>query len=203
MAEKSNREYSTGTDILQRMEIVEIHLKTIDSTQTYAKTHGKSFDKTKITCITAEEQTEGKGQFQRKWISPPNVNLYATFYFHLPNPSEKITELAILLAKCIKNVLAKNGLNPTMKWPNDVLVNEKKIAGVLCETEFHAHHIEIILGFGLNVNMDVSDLAKIDQRATSLKNETGRVWDKKALLKEIQEELIAGLYPFKGADFSK
>lgn len=175
------------------MKIVDICLDTIDSTQTHAKTHGQSFDKTKITCITAEEQTAGKGQFERKWISPRGVNLYTTFYFHLPNPTENITELSILLAKCIKKVLIDNGLAPTMKWPNDVLVNGKKIAGVLCETIFHEKYIEIILGFGLNVNMEIEDLAKIDQAATSMKNETGRVFDKTALLKQIQIELINNL----------
>jgi BirA family biotin operon repressor/biotin-[acetyl-CoA-carboxylase] ligase len=179
------------------MEIIEIHFDTINSTNTYAKTHGSSFATGKITCIIAEEQTAGKGQFQRKWASPRGVNLYATFYFHLPKQTKKITELAILLAISIKKVLEKNELHPTMKWPNDVLINGKKIAGVLCETEVHASYIEIILGFGLNVNMEGSDLALIDQPATSLKNETGRLWDKKILLKQIQAQFLIDLDLFK------
>ena len=87
-------------------------------------------------------------------------------------------------------MLNEEGVQATMKWPNDVLVNGKKVAGVLCETVFHASHIEIILGFGLNVNMGSEDLAKIDQPATSLKKETGRVWDKQVLLQRIQAELL-------------
>jgi BirA family biotin operon repressor/biotin-[acetyl-CoA-carboxylase] ligase len=179
------------------MELTEIHLDTIDSTNTYAKTKGPSFASDKITCIVAEEQTRGKGQFQRKWISPRGVNLYATFYFHLPKETQKLTELAILLAMSIGKVLKINGLHPKMKWPNDILIHGKKIAGVLCELEFHASHIEIILGFGLNVNMEEFDLVKIDQPATSLKNETGRVWDKKILLKQIQAQFLIDLDLFK------
>src|SRR5882672_12912016 len=101
------------------MEIFEIHLDTIDSTQTYAKVHGLEFPKDKITCLLAEEQTAGKGQFQRKWVSPRGSNLYVTFYFHLPANTENITTLALLMAKTIKKILEHEGLNPTLKWPND------------------------------------------------------------------------------------
>lgn len=179
------------------MEIVEIHLKTIDSTNTYAKIHGKDFAQNKITCITAEEQTEGKGQFQKKWVSPPHVNLYATFYFHLPPDAQDLRELSLTLGKSIKKVLDTEGLPATMKWPNDVLIRGKKVAGVLCETIFHTEYIEVILGFGLNVNMGKEDLAQIDQPATSLKNETGRHWDKERLLKQIQEQWLLDIQFFR------
>lgn len=179
------------------MEIVEIYLGAIDSTHTYAKTHGESFEAGKITCITAEVQTAGKGQFQRKWVSPAGVNLYTTFYFHLPTQVENITTLALLMATSVKTVLEKEGLHLALKWPNDVLLNGKKVAGALCETVFHPHHIEIILSFGLNVNMEEKDLATIDRPATSLKNETHRLWDKKDLLKKIQQQFLFDLTAFK------
>ncbi len=185
------------------MEIVEIHLISVDSTHTYAKTHGDSFPKDKITCITAEEQTAGKGQFQRKWVSPPKVNLYTTFYFHLPVKTENITSLALLMAISVKTVLEKEGLKASLKWPNDVQLNGKKVAGALCETIFHPLHIEIILSFGLNVNMEEKDLATIDQMATSLKYETDKTWDKKDLLKKIQEQFLLDLAAFKKTNHCK
>jgi BirA family biotin operon repressor/biotin-[acetyl-CoA-carboxylase] ligase len=179
------------------MEIVEIHLNTVDSTNTYAKTHGSSFARDKITCITAEEQTSGKGQFQKKWISPSRVNLYATFYFHLPPNTQNLTELTLTLGKSIKKVLEERGVPASMKWPNDVLIQGKKVAGILCETIFHKTHIEIILGFGLNVNMGQEDLIKIDQPATSLKNETGHAWDKEELLRQIQKQWLLDIQFFR------
>lgn len=179
------------------MELNEIHLESVDSTNTYAKTHGQSFAPDQVTCIIAEKQTGGKGQFQKKWHSPPDVNLYVTFYFHLPNPVKELSSLAILMAKCIKTVLEKEGIHTTLKWPNDVQVNGKKIAGALCETIFHPEHIEIILGFGLNVNMESEDLAAIDQPATSLKKETNRIWNKRDLQKKIQTQFLHDLELFK------
>lgn len=170
------------------MKIKKIFLETIDSTNTYAKTHAQAFASDALTCIFAEEQTAGRGQFGRKWISPKGVNLYATLYFHLPLKTEKIEELAIFMAKTIKTVLEKQGLSPTLKWPNDLLLEGKKVAGVLCETVFQKTHIEVILGFGLNVNMEEKDLAQIDRQATSLKLETGRPWDKNELLDLILDE---------------
>ncbi len=167
------------------MNIKKIFLESIDSTNTYAITHGSNFGRDALTCIVAEEQLAGRGQFGRTWISPKGVNLYATLYFHLPSKAEKIEELALFMAKCLKSVLEQQGVHPTMKWPNDLLLNGKKLAGVLCETVFHPDHIEIILGFGLNVNMEAEDLAKVDQKATSLKQETGRIWDKNLLLDQI------------------
>lgn len=180
------------------LSIKEIYLDIVDSTNTYAKIHGASFAPNEVTCIIAEEQTGGKGQFQKKWNSPPRVNLYVTFYFHLPNPTQNLSSLAILMAKSIKTVLDREGFHATLKWPNDVQVSGKKIGGALCETIFHPKHIEIILGFGLNINMEDRELAAIDQPATSLKNETNRTWDKKEILKKIQTQFLHDLEQFRG-----
>lgn len=175
------------------MIVKKIFLSCIDSTNTYAKTNGSNFAKDELTCIVAEEQLAGQGQFGRKWISPKGVNLYATLYFHLPSKTEKIEELALFMAKILKTVLEQQGLSPLLKWPNDLMLNGKKLAGVLCETVFHPDHIEIILGFGLNVNMEEEDLIKIDQKATSLKQETGRIWDKEMLLEHILKQFLSDL----------
>ncbi len=89
------------------------------------------------------------------------------------------------MAKCLKTVLEEHGVPVTLKWPNDLLLNGKKIAGVLCETIFYPEYIQVVLGFGLNVNMEEKDLIQIDQAATSLRQETGRIWDKEELLDQI------------------
>jgi BirA family biotin operon repressor/biotin-[acetyl-CoA-carboxylase] ligase len=175
------------------MKIRDIYLDTVGSTHTYAKEHLLDFEAEELTCITAEEQTKGQGQFQRKWISPRFVNLYVTFYFQIPATAPYLKELASLMIKSVQKVLQREGLDPKMKWPNDLLLNGKKIAGALCDTEFHESYIEIILSFGLNVNMEEKDLSQVDQPVTSLKEETKRIWDKKALLKEIQSQFILDL----------
>src|SRR4051812_3291883 len=118
--------------MLSMYDVVNIHLDQIDSTNTYAKQHAQDFAPDKITCITAEEQTAGRGRFQRKWISPRGVNLYTTFYFRLPLSTLHLTSLCQVAAFSVSSLLLQSDLHPKIKWPNDVLLSGKKISGVLC-----------------------------------------------------------------------
>jgi BirA family biotin operon repressor/biotin-[acetyl-CoA-carboxylase] ligase len=84
-----------------------------------------------------------------------------------------------------------SGLDPRIKWPNDVLLNDRKVAGLLNEIHSEADRIHfVILGIGINLNMDASMVSKeIRSRATSLKIETGQTVSRKAFLKTLLEEL--------------
>lgn len=183
------------------MEMNEIHLEKIDSTQTFAKEKASQFPKDRITCITAEEQSAGRGRYQRKWVSPRGVNIYATFYFILPHDALHLTALAHVMGFSCAQMLIAEGFHPKLKWPNDVTLHRKKIAGMLCETSFLKGTAEIFLGIGLNVNMSHEDLVKIDQPATSLKEETGKLWDKAAVLKKLQKQFSHNLELFKKEGF--
>jgi len=183
-------------------EIVNIHLDKIDSTNTYAKKNSQTFAPDTITCITAEEQTAGRGRFQRTWISPRGVNLYATFYFRLPVNSLHLISLGQVMTYSFASILLKEGLHPKIKWPNDVLLNGKKISGILCETTFHERFVEIYLGIGINVNMEAAAASKIDKPASSLKIETGKTWDKNALLKKLEKQFLVDLEKFKKDGFT-
>ncbi|MBX7066348.1 MAG: biotin--[acetyl-CoA-carboxylase] ligase [Parachlamydiales bacterium] len=179
----------------------EVHLDVVDSTNVYAKKHCKSFPPGKITCVTADEQTAGVGRYQRKWVSPKDVGLYATFYFTLSLNTLHLASLAQLMALSLASVLQKEGLKPEIKWPNDVRLHGKKISGILCETQFHPDHVDIFLGIGINVNLDAASAAKIDQPATSLFIETKKKWDKKEVLKKLQAQFIHDLERFKREGF--
>jgi len=184
------------------MEIKDIHLETVGSTNEYAKTHSSQFDPQEITCINADQQTAGYGRMQRRWHSPKDCNIYATFYFRLSLQTLHLASLAQIMTLSVSMVLIKEGLCPKIKWPNDVQLNEKKLAGVLCETRFHTDGIEIFLGIGINVNMDLDQLSLIDQPATSLSNETGHLWDRAVLLKKLQKQFAADLEKFKKEGFT-
>jgi BirA family biotin operon repressor/biotin-[acetyl-CoA-carboxylase] ligase len=180
----------------------EIHFDLIDSTNTYAKTHYASFPKGEITCITAEEQTAGYGRYQRKWISPRGVNICATFYFQLPSHTPHLMSLAEVMAHSFATVLIQEGLQPKIKWPNDIQLSGKKLSGVLCETQFHKGVVDLFLGIGINVNLSAEMAAQIDQPATSLLIETGRKWDREALLKKLQKQWMIDLEKFKKEGFA-
>jgi len=184
------------------MEIKDIHLESVGSTNDYAKTHCSQFDPKQITCITAEEQTEGHGRMQRRWHSPKGHNIYATFCFQLPLHTLHLVSLSQIMTLSLSMVLLKEGLFPKIKWPNDVQLNGKKIAGILCETQFHSDRIDIFMGIGVNVNMDANQLVYIDQPATSLSIETKLAWDCTILLKKLQKQFAVDLQKFKKEGFT-
>lgn len=190
------------------MKILEIDLETIDSTNSYAKNnHEMLFAKMKaahadILCITAETQTAGRGRNQRSWVSPPKVNIYATFCFRMPRETRNLSTLAQLMACSLCSVLEQEGFHPKIKWPNDIQLSGKKVAGILCELVFSQLSAEIFLGLGVNVNMSSSTFEQIDQPATSLKEETKKIWDRQKLLKMIQSQLGTDLLLFQKEGFA-
>ncbi len=180
----------------------QIHLETIDSTNTYAKKHFETFPPDQITCITAEEQTAGRGRYQRKWVSPRGVNIYATFYFRLPIDTLHLISLAQVMAYSLTAVLLREGLSPKIKWPNDIQLSGKKVSGILCETVFQKEWVDLFLGIGINVNLDKKSAAQIDQPATSLRIETGGEWSREILLSKLQKQFTADLQKFKKKGFA-
>ncbi len=179
-----------------------IHLTSTPSTNTYARDHVSEFDPGQITCIDADAQTAGRGRQERIWLSPAKQNIYATFYFRLKLPVPHLASIGQVMTLSLATVLAKHNLECTIKWPNDVQIGEKKMAGVLCETEFSSRWVDIFCGIGINVNMDRHELDKIDQPATSLLIETHRAWDRKALLDELQTRFAIDLVRFKKEGFA-
>lgn len=179
-----------------------IHLDVIDSTNAYAQQHAAAFAPDRVTCITAEEQTAGRGRFRRRWHSPRGVNLYATFYFQLPPNTPHLGSLSQWMAACCASLFLEEGLHPKIKWPNDLQLSGKKVAGILCETVFRENVIEVILGIGINVNMSREELAQIDQPATSLREETGRLWDREALLEQLIKKFTEQLSRFRREGFA-
>ena len=180
----------------------EIHLKTIDSTNTYAKKHAPTFPKGQITCVIAEEQTAGRGRFHRTWDSPKGGNLYATFYFLLPASSKSLMSLSQIMACSMAKVLLTEHFSPKIKWPNDIQLSGKKCSGILCETRFQGEEVEIFLGIGLNVNMGQDLLGNIDQPATSLFVESGKEWNQLEILQKLQTQFASDLALFTKKGFA-
>ncbi len=166
------------------MEIIYRHFETLPSTNDWAKAHLSSFSREALHVISSDCQTSGRGRYGRKWISPRGSNLYATFVFFSETAEPvAITRLLALTAAALFPFECQ------LKWPNDLLVNGKKIAGILCETSSDA----IIIGIGINVHMTAEELAQIDQPATSLQLETGRDYSVKELLHDLSGRFASEL----------
>ncbi len=124
--------------------------------------------------VVAEEQTAGRGRMGRSWLSPPGMGLYFTVI--LRPAFDQLRYLAVIapLAVC-RAVEQTTGLFTRIKWPNDVLVEGKKVCGVLAQSELADEEVRyLLLGVGVNVNLDVAAHPEIRDIATSLRAELGR-----------------------------
>jgi len=142
------------------------------------------------TVVVAAEQTLGRGSRGRKWISPAGVNLLFSTLLRPSVPVERLSELAFVAGVAVARYLIDSvGLPARVKWPNDVRVGGKKIAGVLIETVGGASgQPTAVVGVGLNVNWRElpSDIA---DTATSVLIETGRETDMESALEGIVDSL--------------
>ena len=168
------------------MELV--FLEEVESTNKYAKEHIKDFND--MTLIYTDNQTNGRGRLDRKWSFGGKDNIYASIIL---KPSNEMKEIYSNLTQYLCVVLAQTfeeyGVTPTIKWPNDIQINGKKISGILAEGVIENGKLEgLILGFGINLNTKIDFLSKINQPATSLNIETGRFIDKKIFLKKLLEK---------------
>jgi BirA family biotin operon repressor/biotin-[acetyl-CoA-carboxylase] ligase len=138
--------------------------------------------------ITTEFQTDGRGKPGRKWESPRGKNLLFSVLFRPEvrvNVAPMITQIA---CRSVAAVLTeKYGMSPAFKRPNDLLINGKKICGVLVETSSVADRLEaVIIGIGLNVNASGPELFP---GSTSIREETGQETDRSELLNQILFQL--------------
>lgn len=179
-----------------------IHFDTIDSTNTWTKKNASTLDPNELTCITALEQTAGRGRFGRKWVSPKGQNIYATLYFCLERSCPYICNLGQILSLSCITVLKKNGFQPQIKWPNDILLNSKKVAGILCETVSFEDRIGIVLGIGINTNMRQDLLDMVDQPATSLTQLSGQTWTLEQIIEPVLTQFIKDLEKLKSEGFA-
>ncbi|HRK62552.1 MAG TPA: biotin--[acetyl-CoA-carboxylase] ligase [Candidatus Omnitrophota bacterium] len=144
-------------------------------------------EKLKTLVLAADHQTQGRGQFGRKWLSSPNENLLFSFYFKpriQPDEAAPITQLA---CRAVLTVLTDLKLSCMIKPPNDILVNGKKICGILTEASSSGKHLNhIIIGIGLNVNGNRETLLP---EATSIRIESGKEENREKILKLIVSQL--------------
>jgi BirA family biotin operon repressor/biotin-[acetyl-CoA-carboxylase] ligase len=182
------------------MKIHYIYLDSIDSTNNWVKSHFPELSS--LTCVTAQEQTAGRGRFQRHWISPPGENIYATLYLTVPLGSRYLSNLGQIMAFACAKVLRGIGFQAQLKWPNDVLIQGKKIAGILTETITQDKEIAVIIGIGINVNMPTEALEAIDQPATSLLQLSKKKWDLQELTELLMNHFLIDLALLKKSGFA-
>jgi BirA family biotin operon repressor/biotin-[acetyl-CoA-carboxylase] ligase len=144
------------------------------------------------TVVVADRQSAGRGRLGRRWESPPGVNLYASVLLRPPIHPRHASQLTFLSAAAVARAVAEaSGLRPTVKWPNDVLLRGKKVAGLLNEMEAETEGVHfVVLGIGVNLNMRAEQFpADLRYPATSVGIESGRPVSRTAFARSLLRHL--------------
>ena len=124
------------------------------------------------TVVIAGKQTTGKGRRKRAWLSPKgNIALSVILY---PDIAQLPSLIMLASLAVVRSIKAVTGLKPQIKWPNDVLINGKKVCGILIESNILGDTVDYaVIGIGVNVSLSPSDFPEISSPATSLSDELG------------------------------
>lgn len=161
-----------------------------------------------IVCV-ANQQSAGRGRNGRVWQSPANSNIYLSVGFKLEQAEpSNISGLSLVSGVVLARFLRGLGLKPSLKWPNDLLIKEKKLAGILLESRIRGNEAYVIVGVGLNVMMPEGASLHIDQPWTdlrcSLDNKqllSARGMERNRLVAGMVEFLMDGIVEYQSSGF--
>jgi BirA family biotin operon repressor/biotin-[acetyl-CoA-carboxylase] ligase len=183
------RDSISGRSMIIGREI--IFFDTINSTNTYAMELG-DMGYPEGTVIIADAQTGGKGRLGRKWLSPQGKNLYMSIILRpviLPRDAAILTLMSAVA--CVSAIKRLSSVHASIKWPNDIMVSDRKLGGILTEIKADMDRIfHAVIGIGININIEACDMPdEIKACATSIKNESGDAQSRTLFVIEILKEL--------------
>jgi BirA family biotin operon repressor/biotin-[acetyl-CoA-carboxylase] ligase len=154
------------------------------------------------TVVLADAQTAGRMRARRAWYSPKGVNLYASALLRDPLTPMQVHVIALVASLAVSDAIKALGLTPSIKWPNDVLVDRHKVAGALLECAMSGSAVDfLIIGVGVNVNVELADLRAAlgpsGQAATSLVALLGHPVDRNAFAASYLNGLDAWIRRFR------
>jgi BirA family transcriptional regulator, biotin operon repressor / biotin---[acetyl-CoA-carboxylase] ligase len=157
------------------------YFQEVDSTQEVARELAAQ-GAAQGTVVVAEHQSAGRGRLGRSWHSPASVNLYTTIILRPAMPLAIVPQLSLVAGLAVGQALDRVAPGIVgLKWPNDVWLRGRKVAGMIAEavTDLHGALDCVLLGIGVNVNLAASDIPdELRERATSVRIATGRACDR-------------------------
>ena len=156
--------------------------------------------------VFAEAQTKGRGRLGRKWISPARKGLWFSVLLRPELRPQEATQLTVASATALRRAIESvTGLPGEIKWPNDIVIGGKKVAGILTELSAEPDRVRyVVLGIGVDVNLGAGEFPpELRKVATSLKIESGRTVPRAELATAILRELDADYARLGGGDFAK
>lgn len=162
-----------------------LHLEDVDSTNEFAKRLILKEDIGDIYIIISDHQTRGKGRLGRVWESPPGMGLSMSIILKPGVRNQDLVWCNFMTSVSVCETLRELTHLPfELKWPNDILIQSKKVCGILLETISKSSELFLIIGIGININQRGFPVP-LDQTATSLFIETQMVWDRTLILRSL------------------
>lgn len=153
--------------------------------------------------LVAESQTAGRGRRGRKWVSPRNGGIYMSLVRQFTLPPNALQGLSLLTAISLKSALDSLGVTGLkLKWPNDILYQKMKLAGILLELQQREQHCYLVFGIGLNVALPAKVKAELDQSVTDITSIADFDFDNNQLVATVINELCSNLLEYERSGFS-
>jgi len=139
------------------------------------------------TVIISEEQTLGRGRLGRNWVSPKYKGIWMSIILRPNIISQNVSQITLVGAAAVHKALLDMGIKTGIKWPNDIVLNSKKVCGILTEMSGEIDHVNyLVMGIGINVNLEKEDIPEeLEDVATSIKLESGKDVERRILLANI------------------
>lgn len=171
--------------------------ESVDSTNEYLKTFKNSRS---IKICLAEQQTHGKGRLNREWFSPFAKNIYMSCLYPFQKDVSELSGLSLVMSLAVVKTLKNSGVSENLfvKWPNDIVYDNKKISGSLIEIQAETHGIcHAVIGVGINVNMLNVERGRIPQAWTSMQKILNTYIDRNVLCASLINNLLDYLHRFE------
>ncbi len=179
-----NRNFSFSTQLLGKQVY---HYKELASTNTTALQLAQEGE-TEGTLVLADTQSAGRGQGAHQWYSPPGIGLYFSIILRPELTLSAICALTLSVGIATAQTLSKlSGIEVYVKWPNDLILRDKKIGGILLEAVSKAEQVKhLVVGIGININQNIQQFPpELQGLATSLHAETGIIFDRSNVLEQL------------------
>ncbi len=181
-----------------------IHFNELDSTNSYAKSISDKLEGEGHVVIT-EKQLSGRGRLGRQWISQNNKGIWMSIILRPKISIFEVSKITQVAAAAVNLAFSSQGIDTQIKWPNDLIINDKKICGILTEMSSEINAINyVVVGIGINVNNDTDDFSdELKNTATSIKIETNKELKRNILASEILNNFEKLYIELNNNNFSK
>ncbi len=193
----------------KRKQFLDIQIfPSIDSTSTYVMERLRSGELNlagnRIFVCLAEQQMAGKGRRGRTWVSPFGHNIYLTLVREFNNGLSELEGLSLVMGLAVTKVLERNRVHGLgLKWPNDILWQGKKLAGILLEISGDPTGVsQVLIGLGLNISISPDVMKDVDQAWVDIQTVVGTVPDRNRLTAELLSEMATFLDKFQQLGFA-